>query len=545
MITQADKTQDNNSRSTADRVVENQTSNESTLQFVNMRPEAIAQRKMQAMADSSPEVVQLMALHETASSSPQVQQVAQLQAITENQQPAEPVQRKENSAGMPAKVAVDSSGQTGIEGFVKGIKEGADPEQAASDIFLTFLNAEYYTQTSGEAASKGTAAVTGDKDAAQFGSAFEGFAAGFNTIKNAYLCVKSALESVNSQENADTPDKAQKARKATVVAFEAAKSAVQSIKAFYDLVQGSASATLVAIVPGADIAVSAIKLTMQGYYAIQSQQNANAMSEQLSKTEAAAKKPDDKNSIDEAAEFFRKNRAMIANKRALIAEDEEEIRKIDADPKADKDALKRKDKRLLRIKQLKDDIQVIDKQKFKDGKITREDVAEYTLNRELRDINTKRVTRQGVHIVTEMTKIAGSIAILSGVGAVAGGAIKGATVAVDLALPGVRKAKQAGRNSAARDEAKNKVGDSSWTMFDTSKSDAAKKDFRLQQVRTLLSMAKATGAKKPEDARKDYEKLTLYLSATGVDLEALFKDNGKPDKQIKRLFNAIIEREFF
>ncbi|MBU1719071.1 MAG: DUF4157 domain-containing protein [Bacteroidetes bacterium] len=450
-----------------------------------------------------------------------------------------------STASTMGTMADSITGLTGIFGFVKGLRDATDPEKTASEQFVAFLEYEQGAMKIGESASKITAAATTDQTASKFGSAFEGFAAGFGTIKEAFLAVKESLDAINNQEETSASEKTKVAGKIGLHALETAKSAVLSIKAFYELSQGSASGALMSAVPGADIAISAIKLIMQGYYAIQSYQNAEAMSIQVGVAEAAAKKPGDKNSIVEAAEFYRKNSAMISNKKALISEDEEEIRKIDAIEQPVKDDIRRKNKRIGRIKQLKDDIIVLYNEKFGDGSISRDDVAEYALCKELKDVNTKRVTRQGIHIATEMTKIAGSIATLTGVGAVAGGAIKGAAAAVELALPLVRSVKQAGRSSAAREEAKLKPGEKYSTMFDTSKSDVAKKDFRLQQIRTLIKMAITIGNKETDEAEKDYEKLNLYLTATGIDLDTLFKNNGDPDKQISIMFKAITDREFF
>ncbi len=56
---------------------------ESTFQFVNNRPESVAQLKLQEVANNSPQVAQLRALQETANSSPQVKQALQLQVMAD------------------------------------------------------------------------------------------------------------------------------------------------------------------------------------------------------------------------------------------------------------------------------------------------------------------------------------------------------------------------------------------------------------------------------------------------------------------------------
>lgn len=68
MNTHADKTQGNKNQSFASTVSKKQSASESTFQFVDNRPEAVTQRKLQEIANNSP----------------QAKQAAQLQAITKN-----------------------------------------------------------------------------------------------------------------------------------------------------------------------------------------------------------------------------------------------------------------------------------------------------------------------------------------------------------------------------------------------------------------------------------------------------------------------------
>ena len=74
----------------------------STFQFVDNRPEAIVQRKLQEMANNSPQVMQLKTLQNMADNSPQAKQAAQLQAMADNYaaQQYQPVQKKENETGL-------------------------------------------------------------------------------------------------------------------------------------------------------------------------------------------------------------------------------------------------------------------------------------------------------------------------------------------------------------------------------------------------------------------------------------------------------------
>lgn len=95
MSTHADKTQENKSQavSAVDSRIHN--SSESTFQFVDNRPEGVAQRTLQELANNSP----------------QAKQAAQLQAMTDNYstQQQQTIQKKENNTSLPDNL------KTGIE----------------------------------------------------------------------------------------------------------------------------------------------------------------------------------------------------------------------------------------------------------------------------------------------------------------------------------------------------------------------------------------------------------------------------------------------
>jgi hypothetical protein len=103
MNTHADKTQEKTSQSAANAGSQKQGSEESLFQFVDNRPEAVTQRKLQEMANSSPQVSQLKAFQEMANSSPRAKQATQLQKMADNYtaQQQQPIQKKENNTGLP------------------------------------------------------------------------------------------------------------------------------------------------------------------------------------------------------------------------------------------------------------------------------------------------------------------------------------------------------------------------------------------------------------------------------------------------------------
>ena len=74
----ADKTQENKNRSVANEFSQKQSDGVSTFQFVDNRPEAIAQRKLQEVANNSAQVRQLIAFQGMANNSLQEKQPTQL-----------------------------------------------------------------------------------------------------------------------------------------------------------------------------------------------------------------------------------------------------------------------------------------------------------------------------------------------------------------------------------------------------------------------------------------------------------------------------------
>jgi hypothetical protein len=103
MNTHADKTQENKSQSVSNGESQMQSGGESTFQFIDNRPESVAQRKLQEMADNSPQVSQLRAFQDMANNSPQAKQTAQLQVMADNNsaQQLQHIQKKENNTGLP------------------------------------------------------------------------------------------------------------------------------------------------------------------------------------------------------------------------------------------------------------------------------------------------------------------------------------------------------------------------------------------------------------------------------------------------------------
>ncbi|WP_250565822.1 DUF4157 domain-containing protein [Adonisia turfae] len=80
MYEQVEKSKENKSQSVVNKIIQKQSGGVSTFQFVDNRPEAIAQRKLQEVASNSPKISQLRALQDMTNNGPQAKQTAQLQA---------------------------------------------------------------------------------------------------------------------------------------------------------------------------------------------------------------------------------------------------------------------------------------------------------------------------------------------------------------------------------------------------------------------------------------------------------------------------------
>jgi len=429
------------------------------------------------------------------------------------------------------------TGLTGLLGLAKGFSDLGDPEKKASELIVIGIEIEQAGMKTGEAVAK--LVHTGSKsqtptDASRFGSTFEGFGAAFAGIKSAFLGMKDVVSLIKNHQDYSTAETTKKAGQVAINALETAKSIVLSVKAFIELVEGAAAGHLLAAVPGLDIAISAAKMIMQGYYLAISNVSRKIMNER--RQEIAEEKGTTKGELQTASEFYRGKDAEIANKKAVITADRERLKgKLSADKKT---------KIKQRILELEQKIRALEQeirfQKQADGDSPIGEVAEYTMVTELRDANTKRVKRQSIHLATEIANIAGAVVTLSGVGGIAGGVIKGSAAAAELSLPVARMAKQAGRDRAARKMAKGKLDKS---KFDPTKSTAAKAAFRLKQVQFLIRAI--IKAKYPKYQTEAYVKrVDSYLTASGVNRRKLEAENNDPQKQLQMLVDAIEQREF-
>lgn len=131
MNTHADKAQENKSQSISATSPHIQRRSESAFQFVDKRPEAIAQRKLQEMVNSSTQVSQLKAFQDMANKTPKVKQTAQFQPLEDNYsaQDHKHIQKKNTSVSIDPHVSrSEGSGTSSPVQMVKIKVDGVELE---------------------------------------------------------------------------------------------------------------------------------------------------------------------------------------------------------------------------------------------------------------------------------------------------------------------------------------------------------------------------------------------------------------------------------
>jgi hypothetical protein len=175
MNTHAVKTQENKSQSVANEVFQKQNGDESTFQSVDNRPEFVAQRKLQEMANNSLQVSRLRAFQDMANNSPQVSQLrafqnmannsqqvkraAQLQSIADNHsaQQQQLIQKKAEAATPAAEVPTSETVGKNITGLPDNLKKGMENLSRISlDDVKVHRNSDKPAQLQAHAYAQGT-----------------------------------------------------------------------------------------------------------------------------------------------------------------------------------------------------------------------------------------------------------------------------------------------------------------------------------------------------------------------------------------------------
>jgi hypothetical protein len=366
---------------------------------------------------------------------------------------------------------------------------------------------------------------------------------------------------------------------------ETAQGVVSSIKTIWDAF-GSAPTGVASAVPGLGFVLSGLSLIMKGYYLAKSaywglrmRQEKRSLREALSQERGAQFKKGgltkeqleakSKQKVKETRGFYQRQEAIIATSQAAKAKAQATKTKLqtsllkitgtDAKSTKRKQALQVKiDALVLKITQYdtnidkaKRAITVKENAPTRSGGrrfLSREQLGEYELAKELGYVNQKRIVRQAIHIGTEIMKVAGEIANLASASGVAAGisiGLKASASGIELSLPFFRAIKQWGRNRAARKMAESGKFDDKASIFNWKKATAAKLEMRKKHAVRILLMAANLDLTQPKDAiQKHAKRIENYIHAVGCSPAALYRLNGQPMAQIKFLATEMAKREF-
>jgi hypothetical protein len=368
------------------------------------------------------------------------------------------------------------------------------------------------------------------------------------SVKSAILTVKAIYDLYSKHAENGGLDKGEKSKGAIEIisnAIQTAQSGLKVAKGIMKLMETS-TASLTSVIPGVSIAVSGVKIAIKTVDVIKAGLNRSAMTTLKRNFKGKHTGAD----FIIAKRWFRN----AGVDKAKLAAHKAELER----------------KKALGVAGAAEQL---------------EEIAEYELAKEMKNINVKRTTRGGLQIGLELTKIAADIATLTGVGAQVGTPLKIVASGVSAAMPIARNLKQAGRDRASKAGA--------WgitkAVFDADKSTEKKQEQRgrdadliLDLIRNLPTLhgpalapasaatapvpataaptpapatpgqAPATAAQPPASAipvpastaiLARYEHVRSYVEAAGVSLPALKTFENDRTKLRKSLIEAMAQRE--
>ena len=449
---------------------------------------------------------------------------------------------------------------SGAMGALSGIKAMADSLQTIMDPKKDALDKIEAGMSMGEGAAGGVGSAAdltnevaseGSK-AAGDSEAVSAYAGGvgeaISSIKSAFLAIKGIVTLVNERGKSSKKEKAIEGLGVAQSMVESAKSVLSTINGIKEAIDGGTFGGVAAAIPGLDIALAGISIIKEGVYLVIAYKDYK----QINADKEAQMAGD--GDLADSTEKIRNKESTISNLQTVISEDEKRLAVIVSKiPAASTDkGIFGGDSEKMKLEAEKLEIEGrLATMKGKKALATDEKTAletakpealEFAMVGEIAEANKKRIVRNSILLVAEFANLAGSIANLTGAGAVAGAGLKTASAAVKVALPAARAAKQTGRDSAANAEAKGETTMAS-RVFDASKSTAAKRDYRMKQVNTLLGQIQ--GLSQLEGPKFDARAAQLegYISAMGVSPKRLYAATPDQEKQITMLYKALIQRE--
>jgi len=339
------------------------------------------------------------------------------------------------------------------------------------------------------------------------GDALAAIKSAFFMVKDVYTLFKEGF----SEEGLDKGEAFKGTLSAIQNGLEAAQSAVKTVKTILEILEAGVG-KLTEVIPGIGIAISGVKLTIKVY---------DMMQWNASRQKMTTIKRDFKTKYATSS-MVKKNKYSVFGKtiHESTGTDKKEI-----------------DKR----RQALNDIltQSTDDQEKKDAQSELDDIDTYELAKEMKSINNKRLTRAGIEAGLEMVNMAGDIATLSGAGSAVGIGLKAAASGAKVGMSLFRRAKQYGRDKAAE-----KGPDSAWSsVFNAEKSSDKKHAKREKDAELILDMvAKLPESDTTDTEKKQYQRVLIFIEASGCNTKELFRLNGSVDKQRQLLIEAMKSR---
>ena len=465
----------------------------------------------------------------------------------------------------------------GLRGMVdafKSFKEGKDNFEKIDAVF-DMLSSANSTVESGASLTGSFAAEESKEavDAEAVGKWTGGVGDALGALKSAFSSIKKTVEAVKEASNNTAKQNAKAALNLAEDWTNTAKSTLESINGIKEALGGDAFGGIGEAIPGLDIALTGINIIKEAYTLIVAWKEHKKMlkeKEEIEKGEAG---------ISGDVEEIRILKAERDNVQSVKDEDSGRIKtmndRIDllnaeiaakgADSAYNKSSFlglgkSEKEKAQAEIAELtKERDRLAARQGLLDGKITiaqkkiddkeksldpgrLDKVNDYSLISEIDDANKKRIVRNSVLLVADFASLAGGIANLTGVGGGVGAGLKAAAGGLKVGMKGARMAKQTGRDKAAKSAAISDGASSS--MFDTSKSSAAKKARRQEQMKYLMNKVRNLPTNDEVKFNAEVPKIEGYFNAIGIEPATLYKKNGNPQEQFNMLYKALIEREF-
>ena len=478
---------------------------------------------------------------------------------------------------------------SGILGMAASLRDLTDKDKSAFDKLLAGIGlvsgaasiaggvsqiVQYANFDKSVAASGGAQTSETYNNAAKSGGFMVGFGDMFNTITSGLKTIKYIVDLVKLVAEGKKYDTGQGVKLGTDIlsnGLSTANSTLRTVRGFNEVLNHGQTATsqFGSVLPGLDIAISAIGIIQNGYYLVVSAIEMRKMYARKQELEERLQTHHglEQSDIKTAGKRYRTEEAQEATTEQLIQSATLQYNKLTAKKfraKNDEERARLSEKQAevkAELEQLKQQKAAQEAQKGAGafgqyGGDTADTLRERELASNTHIANKRRVTRQSVHIGAKLLQIGAAIAtFVSGPGAPAAMALKLSALGIDSTMPFWRWIKEKGRDQAAANRARGGAG---WTnkVFNADKSKTAKGRQRHKDAVLILQMVGNLSRLIPartDDAETRLDKLRLvrpqalrvegYIKAAGCPPQKLYAANGNPPEQVKILVTELSKRE--